>query len=431
VVTAKRLGVQSDDVVLVLGPTEQPAEAGFKVRYLASERLLGEVTPAPAPGTPGAAGMRDDTQRDLVVPWASAGEADTWGATPPQGTARGAGAPTPPQGTARDGAGPSSPPVSPPRDTERMGVGPSSPPVSPPRDTEREPSGPELDVEVMPTPVDASVAVVPAARDTAKAPPSWPSVEAASAWLEGGTEPARRAEAESVDPSPSPLGGGQPLGVQSTSVPLERGRPLDTSSASVPSANGVPPWREGADDTGERPAAVSWWKRYGVALGAAGVAAVVALWLLWPTPSDPVATPRPVASARLGLERVAVASASAERATEAVPRATAGGVTAARTAEPRVPSVPTGKTPAARASARPRGVPSAAPVPKEESDAGERDVSVDDQQEARRKRLEAKLAAGKASQSELKALWDLCLRQRDVACSGRVEAALRNSHEQP
>jgi hypothetical protein len=208
--------------------------------------------------------------------------------------------------------------------------------------------------------------------------------------------------------------------------PPTDGRPLETPDASVPSANGVPPWREGADDDAERPVAVPWWKRYGAALGAVGVAAVVALWLLWPTPPEPVTTPPPVASARTGPERVAVASASARTPAvgEAVPRATAGGVTAARTAEPRVPVVSTGKTPAARASARPRGVPSAAPVPKEESDGGEREASVDDQQEVQRKRLEARAESGKASTDELQRLLSLCAQTRDAACVARTKARM-------
>jgi hypothetical protein len=77
----------------------------------------------------------------------------------------------------------------------------------------------------------------------------------------------------------------------------------------------------------------------------------------------------------------------------------------------------------------PSAVLSAVPVSKGETEGSEREPSADDQQAAQRRRLEAKVAAGKASPNEMEALFELCVRQRDAACSRRVEAAMRRGHE--
>jgi hypothetical protein len=130
---------------------------------------------------------------------------------------------------------------------------------------------------------------------------------------------------------------------------------------------------------------------------------------------------------------VAVASASvrAPSVGEAVPRATAGGVTVARTVEPRVPAVPTGKAPAARTSARPRGVPSAV-VSAMPGEVTERDAASDeDAEEALRRRLEAKAGAGKASRDELRRLASVCLRQHDAACVARTNSRIAALPEAP
>ncbi|HEU4537005.1 MAG TPA: hypothetical protein VFS00_22945 [Polyangiaceae bacterium] len=97
-----------------------------------------------------------------------------------------------------------------------------------------------------------------------------------------------------------------------------------------------------------------------------------------------------------------------------------------------MPVASTGRAPAARASAvRPRGVPSAAPVPKEERELPEQEPSEDAQRALLRRRLEAKASAGRASREELRSLMSLCLRQQDAACVAQAQARIGALAEEP
>jgi hypothetical protein len=107
------------------------------------------------------------------------------------------------------------------------------------------------------------------------------------------------------------------------------------------------------------------------------------------------------------------------------------------TAEPGAPSVaptpspqrPSAGTATVQASTlRP---PKAAPTPgrKPPGEDSPREPGGDDRQDALRRRLEAKLAAGKASPGELETLFMICQQQRDAACASRADAAIRKNHE--